>query len=221
MSKVRASRRKFHVVYKTTCLVNNRYYIGLHSTDDLDDNYLGSGIRLQRSLKKYGKEQHTRIILEVLSTRQEAAEREKALITSDLLADPQCLNCGIGGLGYQDRPALSEEQKIKRSMQTKAMHESRTPEQKRQVSEAISKANKVSLNTQKTKLAQSAAAKKRWEDPAYREACGFRGKHTDASRQKMSESKIGKPLARSAEHNAKISATLKARKAAKALALDK
>lgn len=43
----RASRRKYHIIYRTTCTVTNRYYIGMHSTDDLDDRYLGSGVRLR------------------------------------------------------------------------------------------------------------------------------------------------------------------------------
>lgn len=90
----------------------------MHSTDDLEDGYLGSGVRLTRSVKKYGKDQHVREIIEVLPTRQLASEREKELITEDLRADPLCLNCGAGGLGAVDRQATKEEtrQKISGSL---------------------------------------------------------------------------------------------------------
>lgn len=37
-----AVRRKYHFIYKITRLDNNRYYIGMHSTDNLDDGYFGS-----------------------------------------------------------------------------------------------------------------------------------------------------------------------------------
>ena len=47
---------KYHYLYKTTNMLNNKYYIGMHSTNNLEDGYIGSGDRIRRSLKKYGKE---------------------------------------------------------------------------------------------------------------------------------------------------------------------
>lgn len=32
-----------HIVYKTTNILNNKYYIGVHSTFNINDNYLGCG----------------------------------------------------------------------------------------------------------------------------------------------------------------------------------
>ena len=48
--------RKFHFIYKTTCSVNGKYYYGMHSTDDLEDGYIGSGTKLWHSIKKHGLE---------------------------------------------------------------------------------------------------------------------------------------------------------------------
>lgn len=62
--------KKFHYIYKTTCSVTNRYYIGIHSTDNLDDNYLGSGKILWFSLNYHGKENHTKEILKYCDTRE-------------------------------------------------------------------------------------------------------------------------------------------------------
>jgi len=52
-------------IYKTTNNINNKIYIGqFHYTTEEKPNYLGSGKELQRDIKKYGKENFTRIILE-------------------------------------------------------------------------------------------------------------------------------------------------------------
>lgn len=99
----RPSRRKHHIIYKTTCLVTGRYYIGMHSTDDLEDGYLGSGVHLTRSVKKYGKDQHVREILEQLPDRDSLKKREEELITEDLVRnDVLCMNLIRGG-GGNDR----------------------------------------------------------------------------------------------------------------------
>lgn len=119
MSDKRAAQKDYHFTYKTTCLTTGRFYLGLHSTDDLNDNYLGSGRRLISSVKKHGRENHVRVILEEFDTRAAASNAEKKLITPELRKDPLCLNCGPGGLGTIDRPATSEETRAKLSAASK------------------------------------------------------------------------------------------------------
>jgi len=41
-------------VYKITNTLNNMYYIGKHSTDDLNDGYMGSGYMLECAINYYG-----------------------------------------------------------------------------------------------------------------------------------------------------------------------
>ena len=48
--------KEYHFIYKTMNLINEKYYIGMHSTDNLNDGYIGSGKRLWHSIRKYGKE---------------------------------------------------------------------------------------------------------------------------------------------------------------------
>lgn len=101
MSKTHSSD-KVHFIYKTTCLATGRYYVGMHSTAGIDDGYLGSGELLQRSLKKYGRENHRREILVYALNRAELIELEKSAVTLDSLNDPLCMNLAPGGRGGFD-----------------------------------------------------------------------------------------------------------------------
>ena len=92
-------KKRFCFVYKTTNLVNSKYYIGCHCTFKLDDGYLGSGMRIQRSIVKYGRENFRLEILEHFDTREQALAREKELVTEELLRDPMCMNLKLGGEG--------------------------------------------------------------------------------------------------------------------------
>ena len=42
-------------IYKTTCLVNGKIYIGQHQGKKLDINYFGSGKAILLAIKRYGK----------------------------------------------------------------------------------------------------------------------------------------------------------------------
>jgi group I intron endonuclease len=116
------ARRKHHIIYKTTCLVTGKWYIGMHSTNDLNDGYIGSGKRLWYSIKKYGKEQHRCEILEHLPDRETLALREEEILTPELKADPLCLNLAKGGLGHHPGwYTTSESTKAKLSAASKAV----------------------------------------------------------------------------------------------------
>lgn len=93
------SPHKYHFIYKTTNLKNGKFYIGMHSTFDLNDGYLGSGNRLRRAIRKHGKENFKLEILEFFDSREELANREKELVNEDLLKDQMCMNTALGGQG--------------------------------------------------------------------------------------------------------------------------
>jgi hypothetical protein len=92
-------QKKYYYIYKTTNLINGKYYIGMHTTDNLNDGYVGSGKRLWYSINKYGKENFKCEILEMLSDRTSLKEREKELVNEELLKDFMCMNLKTGGVG--------------------------------------------------------------------------------------------------------------------------
>jgi group I intron endonuclease len=91
--------QKYNYLYKITNNLNDEYYIGIHSTNKLEDNYFGSGTRLWRSIEKYGKENFSIEILEFLPNREALKNRERELVTEDVLKDVKCLNLQPGGGG--------------------------------------------------------------------------------------------------------------------------
>lgn len=108
-----ASRRKFHYIYRITRTDGSgKYYIGMHSTDNLDDGYFGSGQLLWKSIKKHGKEKHTKEILEQLPSREALKLREAQLVNHECLRDALCMNLQLGGNGgnFQKGRTLSREQ---------------------------------------------------------------------------------------------------------------
>lgn len=90
-------QHSYHYIYKTTCTITGRYYIGMHSTSNLNDGYLGSGTRVWKSIRKYGKASHTKEILEFLPNRQTLAEREREIVNESLLQEKDCMNLTRGG----------------------------------------------------------------------------------------------------------------------------
>jgi hypothetical protein len=92
-------KKKYHYIYKTTCNLNGKYYIGMHSTSDLEDGYMGSGKRLRYSIRKHGVENHTKEIIEYLEDRDSLAKREAEIVNKELINDPLCMNLKCGGFG--------------------------------------------------------------------------------------------------------------------------
>jgi hypothetical protein len=85
-------------IYKITNKINQKWYIGQHNGKN--PNYLGSGKLLKKAIKKYGKENFDKVILEECFTKEELDIREKWWIAeSNALNDPMSYNLVDGGEG--------------------------------------------------------------------------------------------------------------------------
>jgi hypothetical protein len=100
----------YFIIYETTNLINGKKYRGIHQTKDLDDNYLGSGIVFNKALKKYGKENFEKHILEYCSSYDELLEKEKIYVDEKWVKDKNNYNIKTGG---QSAGILSDESKKK------------------------------------------------------------------------------------------------------------
>ena len=91
--------KKYHFIYKTTNLISGKYYIGMHSTDNLDDGYMGSGNRLRLAIRKHGKEYFKCEILEFCVNRVELHKREEEIVNLNEISKIKCMNLKVGGEG--------------------------------------------------------------------------------------------------------------------------
>lgn len=91
--------KKYNFVYKTVNKENGKYYIGKHSTDDMDDGYIGSGSALKAAIKKYGSENFDLTVLKSFETNEEAYAYEESVVTKEVVSDKMSYNQRIGGSG--------------------------------------------------------------------------------------------------------------------------
>ena len=113
--------KEFNYFYKTTNLINGKFYYGVHASKSLDDKYLGSGKMILRAIKKYGRKNFQKEILQEFEDFPSALKFESQFITEEILHNPLCYNINPGGKGGSPKGRTSpmkgkfhsEESKIK------------------------------------------------------------------------------------------------------------
>lgn len=95
------SRYKYHFTYITRNLINGMYYKGRHSTNKLNDRYLGSSLVLKAAIKQFGYKSFKREIVTMYKTLEESIQGELEFITKEDVESPMCYNKSYGGLGSE------------------------------------------------------------------------------------------------------------------------
>lgn len=103
----------YYIVYKTTCLINDKIYIGVHKTETPNDfdGYIGCGFSnntqaylikhprtpLHYAIRKYGINQFVRETLYIFENEKEAYEKEAEIVTEDFINSEKTYNAVLGG----------------------------------------------------------------------------------------------------------------------------
>lgn len=87
----------FYTIYQITNLINNKIYIGLHKTRNLDDGYMGSGKLIRFAIKEHGIENFAKEILFVFDNPKEMIDKEIELVTKSFCLREDTYNLALGG----------------------------------------------------------------------------------------------------------------------------
>lgn len=107
--------KRYHILYVVENQVNGKYYVGIHTTDRLNDSYIGCGIRsnrnfaykstqiaLERSplfaaIVKYGKMNFVRHDIAFFLNRKDLLRAEKRIVTKSFIQQKDTYNAIVGG----------------------------------------------------------------------------------------------------------------------------
>jgi group I intron endonuclease len=89
----------YYTVYKITNEINGKIYVGVHQTEDLNDDYMGSGALIKKAIRKYGKENFNKEYLKICDDPESMFLMETELVTSEFVLREDTYNMKEGGLG--------------------------------------------------------------------------------------------------------------------------
>lgn len=118
-----------YYLYKTTNIINNKIYIGIHKTNKLNDGYIGCGIfsninsntlRRKRKSKtplynavlKYGIHNFKKEILKYFNTYEEALKEERNIVNEKWIKSNLNYNVALGGSRGCEGWKMPNEQKL-------------------------------------------------------------------------------------------------------------
>jgi group I intron endonuclease len=160
------------VIYKTTNLVNGKIYIGQDSKNNPE--YLGSGKIIKRAIKKYGKENFKKEILEECTNQTELDIKEKYWI--------QELNTINQDIGYN----------VSFGGQTGWYKGLKHTEETKRIYSLTRKGKLIGDKNGMYGKQHTENAKKKMSNPQFGDKNGMYGKqHTEETKKKMSESLSG------------------------------
>ena len=197
------------VIYKTTNILNGKWYIGKDQNNNPE--YLGSGKLLSRAIAKYGRSNFRKEILSEAHTVYNLCELEKKFIKQfNATEDKNSYNIATGGNGGNTIAGFSEDERENFSNTMKEIYVTMPADKKLKRSQKISSALKDKPKTRshrnkiskaKTGIKQSAETiekKRAISKKLYDEGIicpprnDWTGKiHTEESKLKMSISKEG------------------------------
>ena len=154
---------KYYTIYKITNKINGRFYIGKHITENLSDDYMGSGKLIKKAIQKYGVNNFQKEILKIYDNEHDMNVAESLLID---LNDSYSYNLQPGGKGSWQQineNNLSNTEKCKKK-KSNTMKTFWTEEKRKEQSKKMKKYFEENGSKK-----YSESMKQRYKDPLYKE----------------------------------------------------
>lgn len=177
---------KYYLIYQITNKLNGMIYIGKHMTNNKNDSYMGSGLRIRYAIKKYGLENFEKTILFECMSEDEMNKKELEIVNEDFISRDDVYNIKVGGEG-----GWKQLTKQSKSLAAKTRWKNMSEKQRKHAVKAAHLASTGRKHTSDECQKISVALKTTYQnDPT---KCGMFGKkHSNETKEKMSESHIGK-----------------------------
>lgn len=91
---------KKYIIYEITNKINGKKYIGCHITEDINDEYMGSGKYLKNAIQKYGIKNFEKIILYFCENEQEMLTKEREIVNEEIVNSDLYYNLSLGGKSW-------------------------------------------------------------------------------------------------------------------------
>lgn len=92
-------KKKYYIIYKII-FEDGHYYIGQHKTNNINDDYIGSGVKLKEFRNAHPTLSYNKQILCYCTSIGELNKKEKEYINDLYITDDLCLNMKEGGWGH-------------------------------------------------------------------------------------------------------------------------
>lgn len=202
---------RYHILYRTVNIINSKFYIGVHSSNDKKDKYIGSGVALKRAIKKYGRENFIKENLFFCKNREDLKELEELVVDEVLINSNICYNMTKGGelppiMTGKDNPMFGKP---------------KSEETKRKIRESLSGDNNpnwgkegpnkgIKLSEEwKKKISEAGMGRKHSPESILKIKDSRKGfRHTEESKKKLSKAHMGKTLTEKHRRNIGIAVSI-------------
>ena len=172
--------KRYNYIYKITNNINGKIYIGKHSTDKLNDGYMGSGVLIKKAIQKYGIENFTKEYLAFCDNEETLNWLERFYIKK--YNAKECgYNLSDGGEGVLGVKGLKRTEETKKKLSDSHKGKLFSVEHKKKLS--VAHKGKQRSEEHKRKLSESNKGKRRSEETRIKIGKASLGRHWKMSEE--------------------------------------